>query len=667
MSKKSFTDLNTIPLSELTELCITASNTQPILFFVGSGISIPYPSMLPSASAMVSLAINYLSPPQTASRKKQLDKELSNFENLLPEIFYENIVGIIGRDALKVWEVLRFWNDKPDLVKYSLGPNRAHILITYIAWKSNTPIITPNYDTFFEEAAKTLNLQPIISLPGGDYSLPKSSNEISIWKVHGSVDENNFSSIHSTLQSITTIDNAKINSLEKQFLSSNASVCLIGYSGRDIDLFPFILSWAEKNKVIWLDHQFSNWHNIYIDPDPFFAIKDDIEIFVNEVIAHPNFDPTIRDIVLNTSDFNQPSDLIKEIKTKYNVLINDYFDKTLTNLIFKNDPRRNYLHAISLHSVNMYQNAKYYIDKFIREFTPTNDDQRKIYCRALLLKTSLCHATSLYKDSEYFAKGVKNIAEKYDFPILIEQSTIAIDEAYRMQYLPRLYLNNTLILLSPRTWYLLIRLTIHAIKHKFSKINTTSLSSFEETQLEFSRIEHQIRLIGTIQGFINWPIIQKMTSPIFKKIWNQFDRNCKRIGYANGIGYINRYAERWGIDIAPSPVTNSINFFSFLGENTGESIAFRDYAYRLSKSIHSENDPVKRIKYRLISKEAFQKAYSIAYDIGNLSLALKILIELKKLDSDFHPNNDELDHITQNIQGRAYKNIEKKLINWFKS
>lgn len=226
-----------------------------ILFFAGSGISLDYPTFLPSAKQMLKDITLPITAPSTYKEKELNFKSLVNS---LPELYYESIIDIVepessSPETKRIWEVLKFGQTREELEEYDLGPNLGHIILVYLAWRNNLPLITVNYDLMFELAAKKIGLEPKPCYPGksGGFERASSKKEVSIWKLHGSVE--NIDSIRTSLYTITRADRSIIEQLRRLFEKHRS--CLVGYSGRDIDIFPFIVSF-DLPPSFWLAPNF---------------------------------------------------------------------------------------------------------------------------------------------------------------------------------------------------------------------------------------------------------------------------------------------------------------------------------------------------------------------------------------------------------------------------
>lgn len=653
-------------VDNLVTKCISSSPEFPLIFFVGSGISTIFPSVLPSAQDMVLKTLQILSP-KNQPDNQQVTLEQNKLSWMLPELYYENIISVLGNKALKVWELLRFWEEDKDLQLLNLGPNIGHFILTYLAWKSKSPIITTNFDTLFEKSAYKLGLIPVIGTSlDNNYNVTKDEGSISIWKVHGSVDIDNFHSIQTTIRTISSIDFFKLQRIQNQFNRSNATICFVGYSGRDIDLFPFLSTWNKPQKIFWIDKEFSNWHNIYSNPDKFIAIKITIEEFVTKLLEKID--------ILNSND-----DLIKKIRaiqSTSNIAVHSncrliyqkkskqHIRKVFSNLLSVNDNRKNLIHAMALQSIGLYRNAFYYLDIFLSQ-KPNDNIEYQLHARALLLKASLCHSLSKYDDSEFNARAALKIAKLENFPQIQIEAIIAVDESLRMQLFPRLNFKDQRLLFKPASFLLFFRFAFHALMFSYQKKIFEKSNNSRDIRLEFLYLEHIVRFFGGIvQGTLTLFLPKWFVRFLLKGVWKNIESESLKIGFANGVGYARRYAERLDIPSQNSPILTSLGVFEFLGETVGVEIAYRDKFEEVIQQIKLENNKIIKQEKIQNALDIFSKSYIDAINTENYSLALKLLIIRKNFDSNFHADMIETKSLLSQIQGREYREIQNILINW---
>lgn len=208
-----------------------------VVFFAGSGVS--YSSQLPSADDILRRTCQKLLP---SLNEDQVNLILGG----QPEVVYTILLECSHHNlnCLDMWKCLSplKWTKN-----YAPQPNFEHCFIAAYSKRAKVPIFTVNYDTMFEEACKKLGMTE-----GKDYAVVTECTELDfphdpqdmlyICKLHGDiarigdqVDPNMFKT--------TMVEIAKKNSSWLNFLfqiMEKKHICFAGYSGRDIDYYPFL-------------------------------------------------------------------------------------------------------------------------------------------------------------------------------------------------------------------------------------------------------------------------------------------------------------------------------------------------------------------------------------------------------------------------------------------
>jgi hypothetical protein len=233
---------------------VDSLNNGKIFFFAGSGIS--YDSNLPSAYAVLEHTANVFLPAGIRDEEK---KEICS--TIQPEVFYESIISITrSLECLDIWRSLHKSAQNKHCVECI--PKFSHLFIVQYSSQHDVPIITTNFDSMFEQACDLLGIKYRVVLP--EESPPTKSppdredKPLFICKVHGSIQDNKGDywpdSLVTTMTQITKVKTKWIEYINA--LMADKHLCFVGYSGRDIDFFPFIaeISKTEKvQKIIWVN------------------------------------------------------------------------------------------------------------------------------------------------------------------------------------------------------------------------------------------------------------------------------------------------------------------------------------------------------------------------------------------------------------------------------
>jgi SIR2-like domain len=215
-----------------------------LVFFGGSGIS--YDSGAPSAMDIMQRTSNCV---LTRSLLTDLIQEISKIQ---PEVFYETLLSISDNsdDALTIWSALS--KDTQKSFGYVSTPNPVHTAIVQNAAEFGNPIFTTNFDTLFEDAANDQKITVKPYLPNPDIGV-YDDTELKLIKLHGSIHEPG--SMLLTMSNITRRNTFWLEYLE--YMTKGKTLCIVGYSGRDLDIFPTIAALGTDprfpRRIIWIN------------------------------------------------------------------------------------------------------------------------------------------------------------------------------------------------------------------------------------------------------------------------------------------------------------------------------------------------------------------------------------------------------------------------------
>lgn len=190
---------------------------------------------------------------------------MNDVEELLklqPEVFYETLLTFSSNNekTLSLWTALH-----PHVLarfrQYPTG-NIVHKALVKYSAQFGIPSLTTNFDTLFESAAGQGGMKsPVVYLPTQPTPDTFPSNTAKICKLHGSIEANGNPDVSSLYTTMTQI--AKVNVRWIKYLTTlmkEFHICFVGYSGRDLDLFPLIEGPSHESETktpIWINKQFS--------------------------------------------------------------------------------------------------------------------------------------------------------------------------------------------------------------------------------------------------------------------------------------------------------------------------------------------------------------------------------------------------------------------------
>jgi hypothetical protein len=634
--------------------------SEPTVFLVGSGISRDYPSVLPSAKEM----LRYITLPAVAP-KECPDHELKKIAEALPELYYEALIEFTNRKAASLWKVLTFGQTKKELQHFNLGPNIGHMVLVYLAWLWRVPLITVNYDLMLEFAAYKMGLSPIVchhKTPHG-YVQASGQKEISIWKVHGSVDDIN--SIRTTLYTITSLDASLLDKI--RWLFERYQSCLIGYSGRDIDLFPELLRFKFPSHAFWLGPNFDEQHRIYQCPDNFVMVKETSTNFARLLITHISEDNPFKKVLTTALEDMQKlkEKEIESIRENVKELGRQNALQLMNKLLPNNDPNRLLIHGLALANISEDENslkASYdYLNQFLEQ--PNLEPWRR--CRALIIQAHSLHELSRFIDSEECARKAFQIAKSNGLHEEQGHALAAIDTALCGQHLRLLGFCDKQKLKSIRTWQTIIKIIIDTIRIRLlCPYQLGEQSTASQIRARWAYLGHLSRVTSIIQGGLlslvsNLPVLSTLLilstllkiliRRIFLTWWHYFEQKSKRSGYAVGVAIAHRQISRLSLATRGGEYIPNIEFYSLMSASEQALFAYDKGEYLLQKGEKS------------LSRREFQECLKYAKKAGNKVVMLRALIGLYY--SGERVNIEEIKNILASIQGDAYRKVEGKLLH----
>ena len=638
--------------------CVEYLINHPTLLFIGSGISIGFPSVLPSAWEMLHEITLPITIPNNTPKG-----EMEAVSNALPELYYEALIEFVGADAASLWQLLRLGQTEPELAKYKLGPNSAHLVLVYLAWCWRLPVLTTNFDTMLESAAQMLGLVPVTCYDAGAHHFRAAlqENEVAIWKLHGTVADTK--SIHTTLYTITQLHRDLFAKLRQLFEEHRA--CLIGYSGRDIDLFPKILGFSFPVPAFWIDPSFGPEHLVHFihaipeTPEKFSAIQANGAALASGVLARIDGDDKPLQILralVKELELIQGSDPVKRYdiaKKQYLELARDYAHRILDPILSVDSPERWLIHGLALASVGRNAAALPYLQLYISH--PQAKPQK--ICRALIVQAYSFHVLSRYQDSEDSARRAADMASTCGLRDEYGHALASIDSALLQQHLPRLGYRDRRSATQLIAWKMLLRMVYDMIRIRsnvLSSLNNQSTSA--QIRARWAYLGHVARTAAFTQSIIaapfsRTPILGGLSKHFFYQWWNYFQRISERDGYAVGIASALRYIDR--LKSSDSQNVSAANLYSLISGYTEQALIAFDRGNYL---LQTDN--------RFLARKEFEEALHYARLDGNLSVILKAYIGLKR--SGVVVNTDEVKSTLRGIQGEAYRRLEDDLMAWFR-
>jgi len=610
---------------------------------------------------MIDLIVSNLAP------EVATPNEMDAIRDALPEVFYQGLLGLVGSVAVQPWTTLTIHTHKPEAFKNYVGPTLGHLAITYLSWHNSTPIITTNFDTFFESAAYALGLSPVVYVPSPTTKwkiASMNSSEVSVWKVHGSADKPE--SICTTLEKISTVNLPLISRLKDLF--GQYRPCLLGYSGRDIDIFPFITSFPFRDNLpaFWVCKEFPYTHGIFAHPERFIGIQKDIDEFAIAILASLDDESPVanrlRSAVKRTITASTlPGVRENALQVYLNAARGVVSEQILPVLMNKDGDDRLLLHAISLANVQQFilsaKHAEGYTNNRVAYSKPLYE------AKAWNLLSSCYHNLAKYKRSEIAARRAHNVARLSGHMHEAIYALANVDEALRMQLDLDLLLNARPFWGKVKNIFLALRFLLDLFKMEAwaNSINDRNDPSYQSISSVI--IEHRIRLFGIIQGLLIKLSTRRVADLLLAKKWKHIQDESYRTGYAAGIGNALKFLKRVQkydknnltmSGAAEIDVVTAQQVYNLIGHRTGLALIMRDKADSLANGGRFEEAA---LFYKEVA-EMVQKT-------GNSSLELKALLGLHScgLPIDTHRVYLLAGQVENDAQHKIAAAIRKKLVS----
>lgn len=564
-----------------------------LVFFCGAGISLG--SYIPGTQEILLETCKVFLP-------EELSKEEYDYisKNIQPEIFYEKLIQIVRNDyCFNLWASL---ND-------SNFPNLNHLFIVRYSFLNRVPIITTNFDLMFERAAEILGVKYKVLLPDDHFDCC-FDDVLYIFKVHGSlgVEENCIKNLSITMTSLTKINRRFIEYLHS--IMNNKHLCIVGYSGRDLDLYPYIQEYAISGakRIFWVN-KFRNGS---------ISLEKANKCFSEKISEYP--EEVFRQHIQGCASNNDLFDVENYVKQRYQVpnerkLHTLYKELVGFNLI--NEQEKKLLYVTVLYSLARYKKAyDYAVNIFDEDFTSNLSTENKLIFYTQFAKLS--HENTKYESCKKFSKIVMDIAinngdnKYYDYYFM---GMMLRDESFRMGIVKPVYFPYRKDFKSILYTFSTFISTI--INFKMSLVKRNVLFSDLPSWIQHEYIEHQIRFYSVCQAaltllerFSFLSCLRKSLERFLIREWDKLKILSIEYGYASGIANSGKYKNRLVYNIDNNTEIKGI--FDLTSSSTGKEIIYRDDADRELKRKNIDR-----------AEKFFRDSISLSIKSGNVLNSLK--------------------------------------------
>ena len=609
---------NAIIIDDLEPL-VTKATSAPMLFLCGSGISIPLPAALPSARDMIDWTSSILKPEvATEEEREALKGEQDSIFDAPPEVFYQGLHDLVGPVAVQPWTALSLHDRFPQAFPSPPGPTLGHLVVTYLSWRSRVPIVTTNFDTYIEAAARELGIKPIVSFPQIHSQWKEASTdgtEVAIWKIHGSADCPE--SICATLDRISMSNLPLLQCMES--LVAKHRTCLLGYSGRDIDCFPFIASFPSQGgeRLFWVDSEFSLIaHRIVARPERFIGVRGTIDNFAKALLPRLDLNSRVGERLKASAQerINKLPYRKEDVRQVYKREVERIVTQQILPELARQDiDLRPLLHASSLASLHNFEPAARYCEKFLNSQSGNSDSVWA--AKAWIILASCYHNLSKYRRSEEAARHALKIARTKDLTSEAIYALSATDEAMRMQLDLDTYVNARPIIGKAKTLLVAAKSLLDSFRlEKWARKLKAEPSSARVTA---EILEHRIRLYAIPQGILLRLRGLRIADRLLSKQWERIHKRAYDVGYTAGIANALKFLLRAKHSASQGVFfgASATQVFDLIKHKTGSALMQRDRGLAFLR----EGNTAQAVP-------CFERAQVLAHEEGNSSLELKALL-----------------------------------------
>jgi hypothetical protein len=525
------------------------------VLFLGSGVSIPAPSSLPSAAWIVRLFLEKLA--EGLVESKVMDALVKRWP--LPEFVYGTVERYFGPEVYEVWAALDLWRNHGS----SFSANAGHVAAVHASSQHSTQVLTPNFDTYLESAAQLLGVETSVTVatPGKPFRLlGAEAGRVEIWKLHGTVQEP--STIFSSVRTLTSPIDGLAEAIDTA-LDPDVRLVLAGYSGRDLDLFPLLARRERVADPIWVDTSFPADHRSQFLSPAAIQVSgsfDDVgRAYARDVGG--SVIAAVKGVDSRAAELKRSRHLVglsNEIAAHIEAVAARFVNAEARSLIL----------AELLVNAGLLAEAERLL---IRSRGSDIFESERLRLRAKSLWELGRFQTSRAVAIEGVRRRCASKAEKDTLRFAIAAADLRIRVPPR--HLTGTKATGRLALVARSAVWGWVLVKGFPRLRRLDSISEPARTSFVEGYLE-----HTIRILVGLQFALTRRdgTITGLAKSFLARGWRRAYRESIRVGYAEGIGNAGRYLARLDVD-EPGGVRAA---HQFLGHTLGVAIAFRDAATR---------------------------------------------------------------------------------------
>lgn len=601
----------------LNELVAWLREPTPTLIVAGAGLSIPQPTAAPGVWQFLGPTTELLHErcgfePATIVLPNPLTGEpepQTYVDRLFPEACYGAIAEVFGRnDHLKMWEVLDAdlpEDDPPPPLEDSIQPrpNIAHRMVVDLSSRFGWPILTTNFDCFIEraadEAAIDVNDQVARSLEDRIHVSPRPGVATLI-KIHGTAKD--FKTVRSTAADLSRcsriVRRMHIDPVPRRLL-------VIGYSGKDFDLFPWLTETFAD--VAWVDLAFPADHRAHTIDGALTWAGDVAELALACGAAAPTLG-------------NRPDDRKVAFRAlageravaAHRALFDDHPAETAAALV-------GVLDAVGSHH------------EVIAVGTSASTAQFRLPNARLQLLLALAGAHSSidsFAEAKRWARRARWQALRLRSISGLGRASIALtyakttDQWLNLPVRARFSRARLARMLTPFGSVVVTTAACAPIAAaSMFSVARKERPPLQRYRLACEYIEHWVRLMALLEVLRRR---HRVVGQSLDWIWDRLENRCSRVGYTQGLMTVSRYTSRSRVEnegTSKGATTRAL----MIGQSIGLATAYREAGRRKAEAARADN--IARAESEALRAEAsdlLNRALRYAVAAGTPSLEIKV-------------------------------------------
>ncbi|MFF4893428.1 SIR2 family protein [Micromonospora chersina] len=626
----------------------------PCLVFAGAGVSVSAPAGAPGVGVALDATLGVLASLAGPLSDDTAAAVADVWKRMLPESCYGSIAAAAGTaDHLRLWESYA-WTATPD--EPGPHPNAGHSLLAWLAHRHRLPVVTTNFDCFLEEAVLRQGLRPVVGLPDRRNrfdAVLAAEGEVAIWKLHGSARR-----IDTIRSQAADLARSSHRALKRGLPRRPERLLILGYSGRDFDVFPWLADLAATADTLWIDRKFGPDHRARTVPT-----CTRLELSFEEVAQHfwrtPSADQqrgrwreaieaAVTRPVAETDETGRQFATRVEMATVTHLGLALRGDRGLAALSLASalSTAADFSTALQVLEAGALGPAEHVRSRLLRFFALESMDRHR--------DAETCAAAArlqAWSDRDVLAFGRAEIALVYA-RIRRFIGTIREPDLPR----PRLRFDRPLRAAVRLLADVVLLAPLFAVAAIYLRRRTEERRHYDALDFACDYLEHTIRtgalisiVVERLPGSLGrWPL---------QAMWHAISAAGSAVGYMRGVINIRKYLARLvGSD---APVMDAVVAASLVGDSMAEAIASRDSALAMLK----RTDPLGADgrEPRATAERELHKALHLATVAGNPSMKLKVLLVMNRHDMPLPVTREDIETIVGSMQGEADEAIASAL------